>query len=190
VDIRAIEQQVRMLCAAQALLQVLNTVPAGLVLRDIYPQYDLLTGAGAAITSEDWRQPANSGNWSKTSGSIDDPESVYKSGLTSKYNLKVMLYYGFELVGVGNFRSSKTICCNSVIFKRGNVKLIDIIDVQSLDTRDPPILIQRTPVMYKAADDLHIQIAPDSAHLADANKFDTIKFIGVTCEPLGQSQTG
>lgn len=160
-------------------------------MRDIYPQYDFLDGTGAAITSEDWRQPVGTGNFATATGDVKlSSVTVYTTGLLSKYNLKVILLYGFELVKVGNNRGFSSTVSNTIQLKRGNVKLIDIIDIQSIDTRDPPILILRTPIMYKAADEGNILFTPDAATPADANKFDKIKIIGVVCEPLGASQTG
>jgi len=197
VDIRAIEQQVRILTAAQALLQVINTTPSGLVLRDPYVQYDFLSPAsgGIKITSGDWRQPAVDGSsslfYSTATGDITAaPVSVYITGFTSKYNMKVITIYGFEVVGTGNDRGGKCICINTILLKRGNVKLIDIIDIQGLSTGSPPRKILRTPVMYKAADDGNVLFTPDYATPADANKFDRIKPICVVCESLGASQTG
>lgn len=198
VDIRAIEQQVRILTAAQALLQVINTTPSGLVLRDPYVQYDFLSPAsgGIKITSADWRQPAVDGtstlNYATATGDITGSGvvSVYITGFTSKYNMKVITIYGFEVVGTGNARGGKCICINAILLKRGNVKLIDIIDIQGLSTASPPRKILRTPVMYKAADDGNILFSPDYATPADANKFDRIKPVAVVCESLGASQTG
>jgi|SRR6476469_4158581 len=190
VDIRAIEQQLRIITAAQALMQVINTSPAGLVLRDIYVQYDLLDGAGAVITSGDWRQPVT-GNFATATGNIKaDGVTVYTTGINSRFTMKVLTFYGVELVMVGNLRGHKASVSNALQFKRGIVKLIDIIDIQSIDNRDPPMLIFRAPIMYKASDDGNIIMVPDAATPADANKIDHIKFIAVVCESLGASQTG
>lgn len=194
VDVRAIDQQVRILTAAQALLQVINTTPGGLVLRDIYVQYDFVDGAGVKITNNDWRQPwagAGTPNYSTETGNFEaDAATVYKTSITSDYNRKVVTIYGFEIVNVGNARGYKALASNAILFKRGNVKLIDIIDLQSIDTRDPPMLILRTPIMYKAADVANIMHSPNGRDTADANKFDTLKYVGITCETLGSSQTG
>lgn len=194
VDIRAIDQQVRILTAAQALLQVINTTPGGLVLRDIYVQYDFVDGVGTKITNNDWRQPwsgAATPNFTTNTGDFENSSvTVYKTSITSDYNRKVITIYGFELVNVGNARSYKSLASNSILFKRGNVKLIDIIDMQSIDTRSPPMLILRTPIMYKAADVANILHTPNGRDTADVNKFDVIKYVGITCETLGSSQTG
>jgi hypothetical protein len=193
VDTRAVEQQVRILTAAQALLQVINTTPAGLVLRDPYVQYDFLDGAGTVITASDWRQPwynATTAYFSTTTGAIADAVSVYTTGFNSKYTMKIITFWGFELAGVGNERPHSSIVSNGVMFKRGNVKLIDIIDTQGIDIRDPPRLVLRTPIMYKAADDGNVLWIPDQVTAGNANKFDTIKPLVVVCESLGASQTG
>lgn len=194
VDIRAIDQQVRILTAAQALLQVINTTAGGLVLRDLYQQYDLLDGAGTIITNNDWRQPwsgAGTANFATATGNVkNDSVSVYTTGFTSHYNRKIITVFYFELVGVGNCRANKQTVTTTVQFKRGNVKLIDIIDIQSIDNRNPPLLVLRTPVMYKAADDLNILMTPDQETAADANKFEKIKFGAIVAETLGSSMTG
>ena len=195
VDIRAIEQQVMLLAVAQALLQVINTNVSGLVARDIYQQYDLLDAVGAAFTINDWYQPivapATKGNYSTAAANLKAAnELVYTTGFLSHYNRKVLVLFGEEIVNVGNYRSSSIVSSNAMILKRGNVKLIDIIDHQSISSRQPPYEIWRTPIMFKAADEANIVMVPDSRAAVNANKFDTIKFKAVCVETLGSSQTG
>lgn len=190
VDVRAIEQQVRLLAVAQALLQVINTNVAGLVARDIYQQYDLLDSTFTAITNNDWRQPLT-GNYSTATANIKTSgDLVYTTGLNSHYNRKIIIFFGEEIVNVGNFRGVNPVNSNSLIMKRGNVKLIDIIDHQSIGTRQPPYEIWRTPIMFKAADEANLLYVPDSRLAVGANKFDTLKPKAVVVETLGSSQTG
>jgi hypothetical protein len=190
VDIRAIEQQVRLLAVAQALLQVINTNVSGLVARDIYQQYDLLDGSGTILTNNDWRQPV-SGNYATAAANLKAAnELVYTTGFNSHYNRKIIIFFGEEVVNVGNFRGVNPVTSNALILKRGNVKLIDIIDHQSLSTRNPPFQLWRTPIMYKAADEANLIYVPDSRLAAGANKFDTIKLLACVVETLGSSQTG
>lgn len=200
VDIRAIEQQVMLLAVAQALLQVINTNVSGLVARDGYPQYDLLTGTAGgdtaydAIISNDWRQPVAAAATPYYGSAAADlkaaNELVYTTGFNSHYNRKVLIFWAEEVVNVGNFRGINPVCSNALIMKRGNVKLIDIIDHQSLGTRNPPIEVWRTPIMFKAADEANIFFVPDARAASTANKFDTIKLKCVVVETLGSSQTG
>jgi hypothetical protein len=190
VDMRAIEQQVMLLAVAQALLQVINTNVSGLVARDVWQQYDLLNGAGAVIASNDWRQPVT-GNYSTNAADLKAAnELVYTTGFLSHYNRKIIIFFAEEVVNVGINRGINPVTSNAMILKRGNVKLIDIIDHQSLSTRNPPMEFWRTPIMYKAADEANIVFVPDSRLAAGANKFDTIKLKGVLVETLGSSQTG
>lgn len=184
-----------LLAVAQALLQVINTNVSGLVARDIYQQYDLLDAVGAAYTNNDWYQPlvapATKGNYSTAAANLKAAnELVYTTGFLSHYNRKVLVLFGEEIVYVGNSRGNAIVSSNAMILKRGNVKLIDIIDHQSISSRQPPYEIWRTPIMFKAADEANIVMVPDSRSPVNANKFDTIKLKAVCVETLGSSQTG
>ena len=195
VDIRAIEQQVMLLAVAQALLQVINTNVSGLVARDIYQQYDLLDLVGAAYTNNDWFQPlvgpATKSFYATAAADLKAANTlVYTTGFLSHYNRKILVLFGEEIVNVGNSRGTAIVASNAMILKRGNVKLIDIIDHQSISSRQPPYEIWRTPIMFKAADEANIVMVPDSRAASNANKFDTIKLKAVCVETLGSSQTG
>ena len=149
-DFRAIEESVNKYVVAQAKQDNLSNFDSGIVVRDIFPDMDLLDGDNEVITRRQWLQYNNRAGRRCTLKK--DAQTVYKTGRKSDNDRKVMCLYGFE-----NFGYNKV---NSIIIKRADVRTIDIIDTSSLDRDFGPILL-KTPIMFKRSDDMNIEFIFD-----------------------------
>ena len=189
LDIRALVDAVTRFVAAQALIDQISNVEGGLVVRDILPDKDLLQGDESAITSRDWRQPVTS-NFTTATGTQASAVSVYKTSRTSNNDRKVISILGLRNVGSGPTRDQAVLSTNSLIFKRGDVKTIDIWHIQHLETQLNQAVFAITPLLFKRGDDLNILHVPNSRVAVSASKFDQLQYVGKVCEALGANMTG
>lgn len=195
---------------AQAILQVINTNASGLVLREIWPKYDLATGDGInTITSNEWRQPP-SHEWISVEElqehyrqlnqiraitdlspiprlrTWDDVQreglvcrSIYTNGFLTHYNRKAMTILGFQ-----NLHPEEEVNVTSIILKRGNVRLVGIDDMQSINNRG--VIFFHKPWLVKAADEIRIDFEIKQEAL-DQHKHDQLQMLGMVCETAGAS---
>src|SRR3982750_2504312 len=166
-------------------------IEASLVVRPLIPSEDLRNGSGAAITSTEWRQPADSGEFATATGAEANAENVYSTSKDSKNDQRIVLFYGLKYVGGGNFRTTAVARTTMVIFKRGNVKTIDKWHIQGINTSENGFLAAMTPVMYKINDVANIQMVPNASDPTGAgNKFDKFEFLGIVVEAIGLTVMG
>jgi len=186
-DVRSLEDTVMRYTIAQSILDNIAQTESQLVVRDIFPDKDLLDGSGAAITSRDWRQPV-SGNYASATGTYASREVIYKTGRTSNNDRKIISIYGLKVIGVGTERLEGVVKINCIIFSRPDVKTIDQWHLQILDTLQA--VYGRTPLLFRRGDDMEIAVIPNAAHPVSSSKFDRILFLGKVVEPLGNTMTG
>jgi hypothetical protein len=212
IDVRALEDAVSRFVAAQALIDNVANVEGSLVVRDIFPDLDLLDGyinINSPINSRDWRQPAQysaaTGSVANTNayynvsaqtspgtapGSVGNALIIYTTSRNSNNDRKVLGFYGIALVAVGPYRDYPTLNSNSIIFRRTSVKIIDQIPIQRLETELTMRLYFKTPVLYKRADDANILFVPNARTAVNASKFDQMELLGKCAEPLGSTVMG
>ena len=194
---------------AQALLQVINTNVAGLILREIWPRYDLGTGdAVIPIITSDWRQPPTT-EWvpteelrSQLSANQDvalspvprlrtwddiqireglNVRSIYTNGFNTHYNRKTMSIFGFQ-----NLHPEEEINVTTAIMRRGNVRLTGIDNMQSINNRG--VLFFHKPWLVKAADEIRIDFELKQ-DIIGQRKYDQLQVLGMVCETAGASLT-
>src|SRR3982750_372208 len=172
-------------------------IEASLVVRPIIPSEDLLKGtAGTAITSTEWRQPADSGELTDGTGSLDNGSEanqvqIYGTGKTSKNDQRIILFYGLKYVGGGNFRTTAVARSTMIIFKRGTVKTIDKWHIKAINASKDGYLAAMTPVMYKINDIAAIFFVPNQSDTGGTgNKFDKFEMLGIVVEAIGLTVMG
>ena len=195
---------------AQALLQVINTNVHGLVLREIWPKYDLATGDYInRIIASDWRQPP-SFEWipiEELRQQIDAPpdallsplprlrtwddveareglicSAIYTNGFNTNYNRKVMCIIGFQ-----NLHPEEEINVTSIYLKYGDVRLIGIDDMQAINNRG--VIFFHKPWLVKAADEIRIDMELKQDTVIGQHKHDQLQVLGMVCETAGASLT-
>jgi hypothetical protein len=173
------------------LIDNISNTEGGIVCREILVDQDLLNGAtpGVAIASRDWRQPA-SGNYTAATGAKADQVLVYQTSLTSKNDRKVFGFYGMRLVGSGPGREHAVLASNSWVWKRSDVKTIDIWPIQSLETISGNAIYGKTPILFKRGDDLALWAVPNARTAVSSAKFDQLDFLCKVAEALGANVTG
>jgi len=189
IDIRALEEEVSRFVLAQALIDNISNTEGGLVCRDILVDKDLLDGSGAAITSRDWRQPV-SGNYTTATGASASAVSVYKTSRTSDNDRKTLAIWAIKFVGTGPSREHAILATNSIIWKRSDVKTIDIWPIQALETMSNALLCAKTPLLFKRGDDLNVLFVPNARMAVSSSKFDQIQIHAKVAEALGANVTG
>jgi hypothetical protein len=184
-EVKRLEDIAIKFVAAQALVDNVASTPQGLAVRDILPDKDLRTQDDAAISRRDWVQPA-SGTW--TSAMISAEQQVYKTNRNVDNDRKAYVYYGIRASNTGPADASSTIGISSVIFKRANgTKVVDIWQIEEIETDARRAVYARTPILYKRGDDQRIDVfaAPRGSGLSE-----NLIFLGKVAEPLGQNITG
>ena len=189
IDVRALSDAVSRYVLAQALIDNISNTEGGLVCRDLLPDKDLLDGSGTAITSRDWRQPVT-GNFTTATGASATAVSVYKTSRTSDNDRKVIGIFGIRLVGVGHSRQHAVLAHNSIIWKRSDVKTIDIWSTQAIECSPSGSLWGMTPLLFKRGDDLNVLFVPNSRMAVSASKYDMIQIVAKVAEALGANVTG
>lgn len=179
-------------------------IEASLVVRPLIPSEDLRNGGGGTggaqadsqITSTEWRQPPDSGEYTNGTGNLDNGSEanavqIYVTSKSSKNDQRIVLFYGLKYVGGGNFRTTAIARSTMIIFKRGTVKTIDKWHIQGINTSKEGYLAAMTPVMYKINDLASIWFVPNQSDIGGAgNKFDKFEMLGIVVEAIGLTVMG
>lgn len=191
VDVRAVEENSMHYALAQFLLSVPGQTADSTHLREIVQDQDLKTTAGAATTVRQWRMPLT-GDYSTAdgTGTTANQNAVYQVKNTD--NNKVIVFYGYALTRVGNFRTSSVLRSLGILWKKRDTKTIDYHPYDSLDTSAIGVVLMRTPIMYKPTDELNIYaVGAVSTGLAAGAVYDgNIKLLAKVAEPLGNTAYG
>ena len=195
LDIRAVEDSATQYAVAQAILDNIATHESSLVIRDIFQDKDLLTGTGVTITRRQWRQPTiEQANEYITGTSAEaDQTAIYTTGKNVDFERKVYVFYGYGLAGTGPCRQVSKLKSVSWVWKRAQVKVIDVHQIQHLETADPQIILFRTPILLKARDNLRVEVIPTTEAQSGAApfiKFDEIILYAKVVEAIGQTMVG
>ena len=195
IDQRAMDDAVTKFGVAQAIGDNISPDETGLTVRDILPDKDLLDKNAAAITKREWRWP-----WSGQYNSEEAEVQIYQTSRNSDNDRKVFIIYGVRLVGIfgpgrvgtetgGNVGSATNgaLATSSLIFKRGNVKTIDIWQLEAIGSTQEGMGLARTPIMYKKNDAMALFAYPKTNASGSA---DQIMLVGKTIEPLSNNVTG
>jgi len=123
---------------------------------------------------------------------------VYKTNKDSDNTQKVFAIYGIRANGTGPGDTASVLKSNSIQFMRSTVKIIDIWQIEALDTVPERQLFARTPLLYKKGDNASIQFIPRSSTAGGfaagistlSGAVDKIILLGKAAEPLGKTVTG
>ena len=189
VDARAIMDGLIRFGAAQAKIDNIQSTYGGMVCRPIFPNKDLLDGTPAVIASADWRQPVTS-NYTTATGTQASAVSVYTTALTSKNDRKVIIVGGFKNVGTGPYRTNTILASNQILAKRSDVRLIDILHLQDLETNPNNEIWLMTPWLFRRNDEANFMHVPNARVAVSAAKFEELKYIGIVTESLGSNMSG
>ena len=144
---------------AQALLDGLASTEEGLAVRDILPDLDLRAPDDVVINDRAWAQPS-SGFYAVAdmmSATNLGGKAIYITSKNSDNDQKVLIIYGIRLVRTGPARTSSKLISSAVTFRRGQVKTIDIWQIEMLDTVPDQVIYGRTPLLYKKSDNARIE---------------------------------
>lgn len=189
IDVRALEDSVSRYVLAQALIDNISNTEGGLVCREILVDQDLLDGSGNAITSRDWRQPV-SANYTTNTGAKASLTQIYTTSTASRNDRKVFGIYGLRLVGSGPGREHAVLTTNSWVWKRSDVKTIDIWPIQTLETIAQGAIYGKTPILFKRGDDMSVNVIPNARTAVSSAKFDQLCILCKVAEALGANVTG
>jgi len=189
VDVRAIADSVIRFTASQALIDNVNSTEGGIVVRDALPDKDLLDGSATAIASRDWRQPVT-GNYTTATGAPASAVIVYQTGRNSDNDRKTMTVWAFRNVGSGPNREGAILTINSLIARRTDVRLIDILQVQQLETMPDQTLYLITPWLFRRSDNANFLVVPNARVPVSSSKFDQIEWKIKIAESLGSNVAG
>jgi hypothetical protein len=155
-----------------------------LAVRDILVDKDFQDGVPVAISNREWRQP-----WSGNYGGTEKEIQVYQTNINSKNTQKVFVVFGIRATSVGPARTSTALNISSITWKRGatGTKVIDIWEVEILDTIDQQVVYARTPLLFKRNDDMSVYFYPKSGA---SGSFDNLIILGKCIEALGANVTG
>jgi hypothetical protein len=193
IDVRALEDAVSRYVIAEALIDNISNTEGGIVCREILVDQDLCDPVGNAITSRDWRQPPLSftTNYTTNTGAKASQVQIYSTNTTiSRNDRKVFGIYGLRLVGTGPAREHAILTTNSWIWKRSDVKTIDIWPIQTLETIDGQAIYGKTPILFKRGDDMAIWVIPNARTAVSTAKFDQLCIQAKVAEALGANVTG
>lgn len=199
LDLRTLHDTMSAFAIAQALLQGIGggQTENALAVRQLLPKdfsYSV-SNVDTQIVSQAWRQPpleATTDNYTGgTTGSDTSIETadIYNTTKASGNDQKIIIIYGLRAVGVGNQHSGTAVRSIQWQFWRKGVKLIDRWYIEQLNSAMENFVCGITPIMYKKDDIAAIRIVSDTT-TADANKFDRLQVLGVTCLALGQETQG
>lgn len=190
VDARAIVDGLIRFGAAQAKIDNIQSTYGGMVCRPIFPNKDFMAPDGTtAIASADWRQPYTS-NYTTAAGTQAGAATVYVTNLTSKNDRKVIIVGGFKNVGTGPYRTNTILASNMILAKRGDVRLIDIIHIQDLETNPNNEIWLMTPWLFRRNDEAVFMHCPNARVAVSAAKYEELKYIGIVTESLGSNMSG
>jgi hypothetical protein len=197
IDVRFLEDAVVQFITAQALLDGLATTEEGIAIRDILVDKDFRDTNGNAITPREWRQPV-SGGWQSSGNNGATLREVYKTNKDCDNTQKVYAIYGIRATGTGPGATSTCIFVNSITFQRSSVKIIDIWEIEPIDTVPERQIFARTPLLYKKGDNASIQFMPKSSTTTVtgggtplvSGQEDHLILLGKVAEPLGKEVTG
>lgn len=159
IDVRSLEDAVVRYGVAQALLDGLASTEEGLAVRDILPDLDLRAPDDVVINDRAWAQPS-SGFYAvadQMSATNLGGKAIYITSKNSDNDQKVLIIYGIRLVRTGPARQSSKLLSSAVTFRRGQVKTIDIWQIEMLDTVPDQVVYGRTPLLYKKSDNARIE---------------------------------
>jgi hypothetical protein len=196
IDVRFLEDAVVQFITAQALLDGLATTEEGIAIRDILVDQDFRDKNGNAIVDRTWVQPI-SGGWAGAQTGATANE-VYRTNKDCDNTQKVYSFYGIRANGTGPGDTSSVLKSNSIQFQRSTVKIIDIWEIEALDTVPERQLFARTPLLYKKGDNASIWWVPRSSTVGGfaggmatlSGAVDKIILLGKVAEPLGKTITG
>lgn len=175
-DIRAVEDASRRYVAAQAILDNVATHESSLVIRDMFPDKDFLDIRDRSIDIRSWK--VNVGPIEDDTAAEFNKKIVFKTGKNCDNERKVYIIYGFQLLGKEN-------TTNSIVIKRANVKIIDIIQTYDLQKKGDKVILL-TPVLYQARDNAQIEFVFNNG----SNGQVEIRPLGFIAESVGQSMVG
>ncbi|MDX1371330.1 MAG: hypothetical protein R3321_02605 [Nitrososphaeraceae archaeon] len=148
---------------------------SSLVVRDIYPDLDLLDNEGRSIENISWNNlipiPISK---TFTGKRRDDIISVYKTGKLCNYERKVYCFSGFQLLEDNNV----VVGAN---FKNDQVKVKAILDLTTF-TKEGDYMGFTRPIIYKASEALNLEYI-----IQGGARIPHIKLNGVVVEALEQS---
>ena len=159
IDVRSLEDAVVRYGVAQALLDGLASTEEGLAVRDILPDLDLRAPDDVVINDRAWAQPS-SGFYAVAdmmSATNLGGKAIYITSKNSDNDQKVLIIYGIRLVRTGPARQVSRLLSSAVTFRRGQVKTIDIWQIEMLDTVPDQVIYGRTPLLYKKSDNARIE---------------------------------
>jgi hypothetical protein len=159
IDVRSLEDAVVRYGVAQALLDGLASTEEGLAVRDILPDLDLRAPDDVVINDRSWAQPS-SGFYAVAdmmSATNLGGKAIYITSKNSDNDQKVLIIYGIRLVRTGPARQASKLISSAVTFRRGQVKTIDIWQIEMLDTVPDQVIYGRTPLLYKKSDNARIE---------------------------------
>ena len=137
----------------------LASTEEGLAVRDILPDLDLRAPDDVVINDRSWAQPS-SGYYTATdlmSATNLGGKAIYITSKNSDNDQKVIIIYGIRLVRAGPARQGFASLASAVTFRRGQVKTIDIWQIEMLDTVPDSVIYGRTPLLYKKSDNARIE---------------------------------
>lgn len=192
-DLRTLRDTMASYGVAQALINNINNLEAGLAIRPIYPADDLRNGTAgsvdAEITSQVWRQPVGAISYTGVTGAEGTAESIYVTSKNCGNDQKVYIFIGLRATNIGNQHQNAFLKSVMWIFWRKNVKLIDKWHISQLNSAMEPFICAITPIMFKRNDDAEIKVVPNADAVGDG-KFDNLELMGLLIEQLGKSVMG
>ena len=201
IDVRFLEDAVVQFITAQALLDGLATTEEGIAIRDILIDQDFRDKNGNAIADRTWVQPISGGWQGGVTQTGATPLEVYRTNKDCDNTQKVYSFYGIRANATGPGDTASVLKSNSIQFQRSTVKIIDIWEIEALDTVPERQLFARTPLLYKKGDNASIWWCPRSSSVGGfatgsgafsslSGAMDKIILLGKVAEPLGKTITG
>lgn len=190
-QVRSVEELAVKVVVAQALLDGVSTTASGIAVRDLLQDKDLRdgrAGGNAAIARRDWIQPFSGGGahtW--LAADINAETEVYNTNRDSDNDRKTYCFYGVKATNIGPADQTTTIGVNSVVFKRSNIKTVDIWQIEELDSSPFRAVYARTPIVFKRLDDGRIDFVPSAK---GSNTSDNLMLLGKVAEGINQNVTG
>ena len=159
IDVRSLEDAVVRYGVAQALLDGLASTEEGLAVRDIFPDLDLRAPDDVVINDRAWHQPSSGYYVAADMMSATNlaAKAIYITSKNSDNDQKVLIIYGVRQVRTGPGRVNSRLITDAITFRRGQVKTIDIWQIEMLDTTPDQVIYGRTPLLYKKSDNARIE---------------------------------
>lgn len=137
----------------------LASTEEGLAVRDILPDLDLRAPDDVVINDRAWHQPSSGYYVAADMMSATNlaAKAVYITSKNSDNDQKVLIIYGVRQVRTGPGRVNSRLITDAITFRRGQVKTIDIWQIEMLDTTPDQVIYGRTPLLYKKSDNARIE---------------------------------